>query len=126
MLRCRKTTAFPRNKKPRKVPGVTADSGKRCPLGVQEIAVLVQQALILMAEFSRIARICASLDLNLRRPLGNPHFEYFVQSAQIVLGLLGRCDVVGDADEARMRPPVGSQRGWDFERSQRYSPAALR
>ena len=38
----------------------------------------------------------------LRRPLGDPQFEDFVQPAQIVLGLFGRRDVVGNADKADM------------------------
>ena len=36
----------------------------------------------------------------LRGSLGDPHFQDFVELAQIVLGLLGGGDVVGDADEA--------------------------
>ena len=59
----------------------------------------VEQALILMAGLEDCPHL-GFAGFELRRPLGDPHFEDFVQPAQIVLGLLGCRDVVGDADEA--------------------------
>ena len=100
--------AFGRGK-PRRFPerladhlaGVGADSGERRLVGVQHVAVQVEQHLILMAGFEDRAHL-RFVGFELRRSLGDPQFEDFVQPAQIVLGLLGRGDVVGDADEADM------------------------
>ena len=61
----------------------------------------VEQRLILMAGLEDRAHL-GFVGFQLRRPLGDPQFEDFVQPAQIVLGLLGGGDVVGDADEADM------------------------
>ena len=83
------------------VAGVGADSGQRRLVGIQEIAVLVQQPLILMAGLQDRAHL-GFVGFQLRGSLGDPHFQDFVQPAQIVLGLLGGGDVVGDADEADM------------------------
>ena len=93
--------------KPRRFPerladhlaGVGADSGERGLVGIQDVAVLVEQPLILMAGLEDRAHL-GFAGFQLRRPLGDPQFEDFVQPAQIVLGLLGGGDVVGDADEA--------------------------
>ena len=59
----------------------------------------LSSALILMAGLEDRAHL-GFAGFQLRRPLGDPQFEDFVQPAQIVLGLLGGGDVVGDADEA--------------------------
>ena len=68
---------------------------------MQDVAVRVEQPLILVAGLEDRAHL-GFAGFQLRRPLGDPQFEDFVQPAQIVLGLLGRRDVVGDADEADM------------------------
>ena len=70
------------------VAGVRADSGKRCLVGIQEVAVLVQQPLILMAGLQNRPHL-GFAGFELRRPLGDPQFEDFVEPAQIVLGLFG-------------------------------------
>ena len=82
--------------KPRRFPerladhlaGVGADSGERGLVGIQDVAVLVEQPLILMAGLEDRAHL-GFAGFQLRRPLGDPQFEDFVQPAQIVLGLLG-------------------------------------
>ena len=61
--------------------------------------MLVQQPLILMAGLEDRAHL-GFVGFQLRGSLGDPQFQDFVQPAQIVLGLLGGGDVVGDADEA--------------------------
>ena len=81
--------------------GLGADSGQRRLVGIQQIAVLVQQRLILMAGLQDRAHL-GFIGFQLRGSLGDPQFQDFVQPAQIVLGLLGGGDVVGDADEADM------------------------
>ena len=82
--------------KPRRFPerladhlaGVGADSGERRLVGIQDVAVQVEQALILMAGLEDRPHL-GFAGFELRRPLGDPQFEDFVQPAQIVLGLLG-------------------------------------
>ena len=82
--------------KPRRFPerladhlaGVRADSGERGLVGIQDVAVQVEQALILMAGLEDRPHL-GFAGFQLRRPLGDPQFEDFVQPAQIVLGLLG-------------------------------------
>ena len=81
------------------VAGLGADSGKRGLVGIQEIAVLVQQPLILKSVLQDCAHL-GFVGFELRRPLGDPQFEDFVQPAQILLRLLGGRDVMGHADEA--------------------------
>ena len=82
--------------KPRRFPerladhlaGVRADSGERGLVGIQDVAVQVEQALILMAGLEDRPHL-GFAGFELRRPFGDPQFEDFVQPAQIVLGLLG-------------------------------------
>ena len=50
--------------------------------------MLVEQPLILMAGLEDRPHL-GFAGFQLRRPLGDPQFEDFVQPAQIVLGLLG-------------------------------------
>ena len=93
--------------KPRRVPerladhraGVGADPGQRRLVGIQDVAVLVEQRLILVAGLEDRAHL-GFVGFQLRGSLRDPHFQDLVQPAQIVLGLLGGGDVVGDADEA--------------------------
>ena len=59
----------------------------------------VQQPLILMAGLQDRAHL-GFIGFQLCGSLGDPHFQDFVELAQIVLGLFGGGDVVGDADEA--------------------------
>ena len=49
-----------------------------------------------------MARICASLDSKLRGAFPDTLLQRFVQPSKLALGLLGRGDVVRDADEADM------------------------
>src|SRR3954447_16144075 len=61
----------------------------------------IEQPLVLMAGLEYGAHL-GFVGFQLRGSLGDPQFEGFVQPAQIVLGLLGGGDVVGNADEADM------------------------
>ena len=83
------------------VAGVGADAGERRLVGIEHVAVQVEQALILMAGLEDRAHL-RFVGFELRGALGDAQFQGFVQPAQIDLGLLGGGDVVGDADEADM------------------------
>ena len=61
----------------------------------------VEQALILVAGLQDRAHL-GLVGFQLRGSLRDPQFQDFVQLAQILLGLLGGGDIVGDADEADM------------------------
>ena len=83
------------------VAGVGADAGERRLVGVEHVAVLVEQPLILVAGLEDRAHL-RFVGFELRGALGDPQFQRLVQPAQLDLGLLGGGDVVGDADEADM------------------------
>ncbi len=83
------------------VGSVRADAGQCGLVGIEHVAVQIEQHLILVAGLEDRAHLRFA-GFQLRRPLGDPQLQRLVQPAEFVLGLLGRGDVVGDADEADM------------------------
>ena len=81
------------------VGGLGADAVQRRLVDVEDVAMRIEQRLILMAGLEDRAHL-GFAGFQLRGPLGDPQFEDFVEPAQIAFGLLGGGDVVGDADEA--------------------------
>ena len=83
------------------VAGLGANAGQRRLVRIEDVAVLVEQPLILVAGLEDRAHL-RFVGFELRGALGDAQLQRFVEPAQIDLGLLGGGDVVGDADEADM------------------------
>ena len=62
---------------------------------------MVEQPLILMTGLEDRAHL-RFIGFKLGGAFGDPQLQRLVQPAELVLGLLGRGDVMGDADEADM------------------------
>ena len=80
------------------VGDVGADAGKRRPVGVEQLAFEIEQQLILVAGLEDRPHP-GFVGFQLRGALDDALLQGLVQPAKLDLGLLGRGDVVGDADE---------------------------
>ena len=100
-----------RSRKPWRIPKRLADdvgsSGsntrQRGLVRVNDVALQIQQPLILVAGLEHGARSCF-VRLKLGGALLDALLQRFIEAAQLVLGFLGGRDVVGHADEADVFP----------------------
>ena len=81
------------------VGGAGPDACQRCLVRMEDIAVLVEQHLVLVAGFEDRAHLRFA-GFKLRGTLGDAQLQRFVEPTKFDLGLPGRGDVMGDADEA--------------------------
>ena len=79
------------------------DPGQRRLVGVDNVALQIQQSLVLVAGFKDGAQL-RFVGLKLRGTFLDPLLEGFIQTAQFAFGFLGRRDVVSHPDKADVFP----------------------
>ena len=105
-------------------PYAGADARQRRRIRVNDIALEIQQALILVAGLEDGAHLRFA-GLKLRGALPDALLQRFVETAKLGFGFLRDRHIVGDPDKADMFSG-GSQRGCDSDRIHLHCPSARR